>query len=133
MVIIYGLCLSTLIIRTFSLSIGFKIQTVTSFANLNLRRDHSTSSDVSFVKENPLTAALRRGTGGRSSFNGHVVTVFGATGCTGRKVVSRLCSQGCQVVIPYRCDPSTANQLKVAGDLGQIMFLVSDFTFLSHG
>lgn len=66
---------------------------------------------------------LRRGTGGRSSFNGMIVTVFGATGFLGRHVISLLGRIGCQVVVPYRCDPYFLRDLKLAGDLGQILFV----------
>ena len=41
--------------------------------------------------------AMRVGTGGRSSFNGIVATVFGASGFVGRNVVSRIARTGTQV------------------------------------
>ena len=66
---------------------------------------------------------LRRGTGGRSSFNGLIVTVFGTTGFLGRSVVSRLAKIGSQVICPYRGEPYALENLKVVGDLGQILFV----------
>ena len=68
---------------------------------------------------------LGRGTGGRSSFNGNVVTVFGATGMMGRILVNRLGKTGSQVIVPCRGDPWDARSLKLCGDLGQIWFQVS--------
>lgn len=66
--------------------------------------------------------ALKRGTGGRSSFNGIVATVFGATGFTGRYVCNRLGKIGSQLIIPYRGDAYEALRLRVCGDLGQVLF-----------
>jgi NADH dehydrogenase (ubiquinone) 1 alpha subcomplex subunit 9 len=54
------------------------------------------STDVKTIK-NPSLSALKRGTGGRSSFNGIVATVFGATGFVGRYVCNRLGKTGTQV------------------------------------
>ena len=42
-------------------------------------------------------AALKKGPGYRSSFSGHVATVFGSTGCVGRAVCNRLGKNGTQV------------------------------------
>nr|CAH7724159.1 unnamed protein product [Callosobruchus chinensis] len=67
-------------------------------------------------------ANLKRGTGGRSSFNGIVATVFGATGFIGRYVVNRLGKIGTQIIIPYRGDNYEPFRMKVMGDLGQIYF-----------
>jgi len=59
---------------------------------------HATySTDVRTIK-NPSLSALKRGTGGRSSFNGIVATVFGASGFVGRYVCNRLGKIGTQVM-----------------------------------
>lgn len=68
---------------------------------------------------NDNLAALKRGTGGRSSFNGIVATVFGATGFTGRYVCNKLGKIGTQLIIPYRADFCEAARLKLCGDLGK--------------
>ncbi|XP_017862493.1 PREDICTED: NADH dehydrogenase [ubiquinone] 1 alpha subcomplex subunit 9, mitochondrial [Drosophila arizonae] len=67
-------------------------------------------------------AAMKRGTGGRSSFSGIVATVFGATGFVGRYVCNKLGKSGSQMILPYRGDDSDAIRLKVCGDLGQVLF-----------
>lgn len=64
----------------------------------------------------------KRGKGGRSSFSGSVVTVFGSSGFFGKYVVNRLGRTGCQVICPYRGDPYAMKELKLMGDLGQILF-----------
>jgi hypothetical protein len=71
---------------------------------------------------------LRRGAGGRSSFNGQVVTVFGGGGFVGRYVINKLAKTGTQVVVPFRGDFLDCQRLKTAGDLGQILFRVSPQT-----
>ena len=67
---------------------------------------------------------LAKGTGGRSSFSGNVVTVFGATGMMGRIICNRLGKEGSHMIIPYRGDDWDARSLKLCGDLGQVLFQV---------
>ncbi|KAK0650292.1 NADH-ubiquinone oxidoreductase 40 kDa subunit [Lasiodiplodia hormozganensis] len=63
--------------------------------------------------------------GGRSSLGGHTATVFGATGFLGRYIVNRLARQGVTVVIPFR-EEMAKRHLKVAGDLGRVVFIEYD-------
>ncbi|PBP19182.1 NADH-ubiquinone oxidoreductase subunit [Diplocarpon rosae] len=63
--------------------------------------------------------------GGRSSLGGHTVTVFGATGFLGRYIVNRLARQGCTVIVPFR-EEMAKRHLKVAGDLGRVIFMEYD-------
>ncbi|XP_003747014.1 NADH dehydrogenase [ubiquinone] 1 alpha subcomplex subunit 9, mitochondrial [Galendromus occidentalis] len=65
---------------------------------------------------------LRKGTGGRSSFNGIIATIFGSNGFLARYVINALGQTGAMMVLPHRCDPYLMMRLKVAGDLGQIQF-----------
>ncbi|PSN53607.1 hypothetical protein C0J52_00942 [Blattella germanica] len=85
----------------------------------------SYATDAKAIK-NPNLAALKRGTGGRSSFNGIVATVFGSTGFLGRYVCNRLGKIGTQLVLPYRGDHYDALRLKLVGDLGQVLFMPYD-------
>ncbi|KDR23820.1 NADH dehydrogenase [ubiquinone] 1 alpha subcomplex subunit 9, mitochondrial [Zootermopsis nevadensis] len=87
---------------------------------------HATySTDVRTIN-NPSLSALKRGTGGRSSFNGIVATVFGATGFVGRYVCNRLGKIGTQLILPYRGDHYDNLRLKLVGDLGQVLFVPYD-------
>ena len=52
--------------------------------------------------------------------SGITATVFGCTGFLGRYIVNALAKQGSQVVIPYRCDDTDMQHLRVMGDLGQV-------------
>ncbi|KAF2838473.1 NAD(P)-binding protein [Patellaria atrata CBS 101060] len=63
--------------------------------------------------------------GGRSSLGGHTVTVFGATGFLGRYIVNRLARSGNTVVVPFR-EEMKKRHLKVAGDLGRVVFIEMD-------
>ncbi|KAF6841544.1 nadh-ubiquinone oxidoreductase 39 kda [Colletotrichum musicola] len=65
---------------------------------------------------------ILRTQGGRHSLGGHTATVFGATGQVGRYIVNRL---GCTVVIPFR-EEMAKRHLKVAGDLGRVVFMEYD-------
>lgn len=66
---------------------------------------------------------LKYGAGGRNSFNGNVVTVFGGTGFLGRYVINRLAKVGTQIVIPYRGSEDDVRYIRLMGDLGQIVFM----------
>jgi len=68
------------------------------------------------------TAAMKRGRGGRSSFSGDTVTVFGSNGFIGTAVANRLGKNGSQMILPYRGEHYKMMRLKPAGDLGQILF-----------
>lgn len=67
-------------------------------------------------------SSYKRGTGGRSSFNGIVATVFGCTGFIGRYVCNKLGKIGTQLILPYRGDNYDPMRLKLCGDLGQVYF-----------
>ncbi|KAF2033254.1 NAD(P)-binding protein [Setomelanomma holmii] len=63
--------------------------------------------------------------GGRSSLGGYTATVFGATGFLGRYIVNRLARSGCTVIVPFR-EEMAKRHLKVAGDLGRVVFIEMD-------
>jgi len=54
------------------------------------------SSDVKPISASRL-AGMKKGTGGRSSFNGTVATVFGSSGFLGRYLCNKLGKTGTQV------------------------------------
>lgn len=56
----------------------------------------SYSTDVRPIKK-PALSQMRKGAGGRSSFNGVVATVFGSTGFLGGYVCNELGKHGSQV------------------------------------
>lgn len=69
--------------------------------------------------------ALKSGPGGRSSVSGITATVFGCTGFLARYLVNALGNSGSQMVLPYRCDDTDAQHLRLMGDLGQVVMLPS--------
>jgi NADH dehydrogenase (ubiquinone) 1 alpha subcomplex subunit 9 len=92
-----------------------------TLAVTSVNQRHESTSVVKSQVTN--LAAHKRGRGGRSSFSGIVATVLGASGFTGRYVVNKLGKIGSQVICPYRGDPYFMKDLRLAGDLGQILFL----------
>ncbi|KAJ2161496.1 Protein-lysine N-methyltransferase efm5 [Coemansia sp. RSA 552] len=62
-----------------------------------------------------------RGTGGRQSWNGQTVTVFGCSGFLGRYVVARLAREGTKVIVPYRGLTEYVRHLRPTGDLGMVV------------
>lgn len=80
------------------------------------------SSDAPRTLKTLNLGELKRGTGGRSSFNGMVVTVFGCTGFVGRYVANKFGKIGSQLIFPYRADHYEALRLRLVGDLGQTNF-----------
>lgn len=66
--------------------------------------------------------------GGRGNVNGVVATVYGASGMLGRGVVEMLGQCGSQVVCPYRDDGMESRDLKLMGDLGQIIPMPFDMS-----
>jgi uncharacterized protein YbjT (DUF2867 family) len=68
-----------------------------------------------------MSNRLRVKEGAGRATNNVAVTVFGGTGFTGKYVISLLGRIGCQVIVPYRGDGFWARELKLCGDLGQIV------------
>uniref|UniRef100_A0A914GYX8 NADH dehydrogenase [ubiquinone] 1 alpha subcomplex subunit 9, mitochondrial n=1 Tax=Globodera rostochiensis TaxID=31243 RepID=A0A914GYX8_GLORO len=98
-----------------------------NFCSIRARLQYSSAENVPENVPEPLisssnVAQFRKGPGGRSSFSGNVVTVFGSTGFTGLRVVNRLAKHGNQLILPYRCDAYFVKELKVMCDLGQVLF-----------
>lgn len=99
-----------------------KINPINGSLSIIYIKSASYSSDAKKIN----LAAYKRGTGGRSSFNGVVATVFGCTGFLGRYVCNKLGKTGSQMILPYRSDFYDAQRLKVCGDLGQVLFTPYD-------
>ncbi|KAJ3302840.1 hypothetical protein HDV03_004529 [Kappamyces sp. JEL0829] len=68
----------------------------------------------------------RTGPGGRSSNEGLVSTVFGASGMLGRTLVNNLGKKGTTIVAPYRGVDDDRRHLKVMADLGKLVQLRFD-------
>lgn len=65
---------------------------------------------------------MKRGSGGRSSFNGMIVSIFGCTGFLGPYVAYKFGKIGSQMILCYRGDYYDVMRLKPCGDLGQVLF-----------
>ncbi|XP_014272317.1 NADH dehydrogenase [ubiquinone] 1 alpha subcomplex subunit 9, mitochondrial [Halyomorpha halys] len=89
---------------------------------VNLRSVRYCSKPCFPTLKSAKPSALKRGTGGRCSFNGIVATLFGSSGFLGRYVCNKLGKSGTQMILPYRGDMYEMRFLKVCGDLGQIIF-----------
>lgn len=70
--------------------------------------------------------ALKSGPGGRSSVSGVTATIFGCSGFLARYVANAIGNTGGQLVLPYRCDDTDVQHLRVMGDLGQVV-MIPDF------
>jgi len=132
--------MSTVALQTSKRSLG-RLRAVTlhidcAYASndASLRPPPKPSTSVTYVGDNlPINMGLnevkslrltdmRRGGGGRSSFSGIVATVFGAQGFVGGPTVNRLAKEGSQVIVPYRGDVYHLRELRLLGDLGQVIF-----------
>uniref|UniRef100_T1JE21 NADH dehydrogenase [ubiquinone] 1 alpha subcomplex subunit 9, mitochondrial n=1 Tax=Strigamia maritima TaxID=126957 RepID=T1JE21_STRMM len=86
-------------------------------------RNYNGVGELETEIDDPVFSKLKRGKGGRSSFNGIVATVFGATGFLARHLINKLGKQGTQIIVPYRGDSYDVLRLKLTGDLGQVLFV----------
>jgi len=103
-----------------------KIPTGSTSALVNVVPSCNYASEVRQREIN--TASMKRGRGGRSSFSGDVVTVFGSNGLIGTGVANRLGKNGSQMILPYRGEHYKMMRMKVCGDLGQVLFCPIELT-----
>uniref|UniRef100_A0A8R1XQS5 NADH dehydrogenase [ubiquinone] 1 alpha subcomplex subunit 9, mitochondrial n=1 Tax=Onchocerca volvulus TaxID=6282 RepID=A0A8R1XQS5_ONCVO len=92
----------------------------TSATQLDLPKPSPTSKLAAFRK---FRMRALQGTGGRCSFSGNVVTLFGCTGLLGKLLINRLAKEGHQIILPSRQDPYYTRHLRVHGELGQVLLL----------
>ncbi|KAH7393801.1 hypothetical protein DE146DRAFT_660049 [Phaeosphaeria sp. MPI-PUGE-AT-0046c] len=93
-----------------------------AFSTSLIRQEQFINSDVKITRTGKPIITVN---GGRSSLGGYTATVFGATGFLGRYIVNRLARSGCNVIIPFR-EEMAKRHLKVAGDLGRVIFMEMD-------
>uniref|UniRef100_A0A1A9UR98 NADH dehydrogenase [ubiquinone] 1 alpha subcomplex subunit 9, mitochondrial n=1 Tax=Glossina austeni TaxID=7395 RepID=A0A1A9UR98_GLOAU len=113
---------SSLVMATLLATRNVRIAKQSANAVVGYPRTNNYSTDPPRPHKTTNLGAMKRGTGGRSSFNGIVATVFGCSGFLGRYVCNKLGKSGTQLVLPYRGDESDIMRLKVCGDLGQVLF-----------
>ncbi|KAJ2997566.1 39kDa subunit of ndufa9, NADH:ubiquinone oxidoreductase [Globomyces sp. JEL0801] len=75
---------------------------------------------------------IKQGPGGRSSNDGTVATVFGATGFIGRNVVNNLGRKGTTIITPYRGSDDSRRFLRPMADLGKMRFDLRDEKSISE-
>ncbi|XP_066596725.1 NADH dehydrogenase [ubiquinone] 1 alpha subcomplex subunit 9, mitochondrial [Prorops nasuta] len=80
------------------------------------------NSQTARIIRDPNETSFSKGLGARNSFNGLVCTVFGAAGTIGKPFVQLLARTGTQIIVATSSDYYKTRQLKVCGDLGQILF-----------
>ncbi|KAF2641543.1 NADH-ubiquinone oxidoreductase-like protein 40 kDa subunit [Massarina eburnea CBS 473.64] len=101
-------------------ALAHQIPQKTRAANLPVNCRRYLNHDVRITRTGkPLLTV----SGGRTT--GYTATVFGATGFLGRYIVNRLARSGCNVIIPFR-EEMAKRHLKVAGDLGRVIFMEMD-------
>ncbi|KAF2078543.1 hypothetical protein CYY_000167 [Polysphondylium violaceum] len=93
-------------------------QVLKGYSFLNQAKSIGSRSYATVSSGSELTNILH---GSRTQTTGIVATVFGATGFTGRYIVQLLARTGIQVVIPFRGEEGSYRDLKVLGELGQVI------------